>query len=73
MCYEEEQGSNTASIVLTLSAVIGILSKELTKDLSSRMSHDLCLKQFLLVSRTMNLTLIAISFHACKPSSLNNH
>lgn len=48
MCYEEGQGSNTASIVLTLSAVIGILSKELTKDLSSRMPHDLCLKQFLL-------------------------
>lgn len=43
MCYEEGQGSNTASIVLMLSAVIGFLSKELTKDLSSRMPHDLCI------------------------------
>lgn len=35
--------SNTASIVLMmLPADIGILSKELTKDLSSRMPHDLC-------------------------------
>lgn len=46
VCYEEGQGNNTASTVLmTLSADIGILSKELAKDLSSRMPHDLCQRQ----------------------------
>lgn len=44
VCYEEGQGNNTASTVLmTLSADIGILSKELTKDLSSRI-HMTCVK-----------------------------